>query len=80
MWLKENKLTLLWAILSVLLIVYMIVAFTITTRRAQESLCKGVDIVVHDQGGLKFVTVDDISHEIQNENNQYRQGPHRYTL
>lgn len=71
MWLKENKLTLLWAILSVLLIVYMIVAFTITTRRAQESLCKGVDIVVHDQGGLKFVTVDDISHEIRNENNQY---------
>ncbi|MBR5333043.1 MAG: hypothetical protein IKV32_07095 [Muribaculaceae bacterium] len=71
MWLKENKLTLLWAILSVLLIVYMVVAFTYTTRRAQESLCKGVDIVVHDQGGLEFVTVDDISHEIQNENGQF---------
>lgn len=66
-----DKKTLLWCILSVLLVIYMVVAFTITGNKAQQELCKGVDIDVHDDAGLKFVTVEDIVHEIGNENNKY---------
>ena len=66
-----NKKSLLWCILSVLLVVYMVIAFTITGNKAQQELCKGVDIDVHDDMGLEFVTVEDIVHEIGNENNKY---------
>ncbi len=66
-----NKKTILWCILSLLLVAYMVVAFVITDRRAKEELCKGVDIVVHDNARLNFVTVEDITHEIGNENNKF---------
>lgn len=66
-----DKKTLLWCILSVLLVIYMVVAFSITENKAQQELCKGVDIDVHDDVGLEFVTVEDITHEIGNENNKY---------
>lgn len=49
----------------------MIIMFPYTSRRAQESLCKGVDVVINDEVGLQFVTIEDVIHEIGNQNNQY---------
>lgn len=66
-----NKKNLLWGILSVMLVAYMVVAFIFTDNWAQNNLCTGVDIVINDPANIKFVTVEDITREIGNENNQY---------
>ena len=49
----------------------MIIMLPFTSRRAQESLCKGVDVVINNEDGLQFVTTEDIIHEIGNQNNQF---------
>ena len=66
-----NKKNLLWGILSFMLVAYMVVAFIFTDNWAQNNLCAGVDIVINDPTNIKFVTIEDITREIGNENNQY---------
>ena len=66
-----NKKTLLWCILSILLVGYITTITIISNDWAQRQLCAKVDIVVNDPANIKFVTVEDITREIGNEDNQY---------
>ncbi len=68
---QMNKKTLLWCILSIVLVAYLVVALSYTAHRAQNDLCAGVDIVVHDADGLGFITDEDISMMIGNEDNRF---------
>ena len=62
-----NKKNLLNIILSILLVIYMVVAFSFTAYITQNDYCRGVDIEINDPSNMKFITVDDILREIGNE-------------
>ncbi len=66
-----NKKNLLNIILSILLVIYMVVAFSFTAYIYQNDYCKGVDIEINDPTNMKFITVDDISREIGNEDSSF---------
>ena len=62
-----NKKNLLNIILSILLVVYMVVAFSFTAYIYQNDYCKGVDVKINNPSNMEFITVDDILREIGNE-------------
>lgn len=64
-----NKSTLLWCILSIVLIAYLIAITCYTSYRSQNDLCSKVDIVMNDNSNIKFVTAEDINMEIGNDDN-----------
>lgn len=64
-----NKNTLLWCILSIVLVAYLIAITCYTSYRSQKDLCSKVDIVLNDNSGIKFVTAEDINMEIGNDDN-----------
>ena len=66
-----NKKNLLNIILSILLVIYMVVAFGFTAYITQNDYCKGVDIEINDPSNMKFITVDDILREIGNEDSVF---------
>ena len=66
-----NKKNLLNIILSILLVIYMVVAFSFTAYITQNDYCKGVDIEINDPSNMKFITVDDILREIGNEDSVF---------
>lgn len=66
-----NKKTLLWCILSILLVAYLVVATIYSAHRSQTDLCKGVDIEVYDPDKLQFVTAEDINMLIGNDDNRF---------
>lgn len=70
-----NKNTLLWCILSIVLVAYLVVATCYSTYRAETDLCSKVDIVVNDPGKLRFVTAEDINLEIGNDDNCFLSKP-----
>lgn len=64
-----NKNTLLWCILSIVLVAYLIAITCYTSYRSQNDLCSEVDIVINDNSNIKFVTAEDINLEIGNDEN-----------
>lgn len=66
-----NKKTLLWCILSIVLVAYLVFATIYSVRRSQADLCKGVDIEVYDPGKLQFVTAEDINMILGNDDNRF---------
>lgn len=66
-----NKKTLLWCILSIVLVAYLVFATIYSVRRSQDDLCKGVDIEVYDPGKLQFVTAEDINMILGNDDNRF---------
>lgn len=51
------------------LVAYLVATGFYISYRSQNDRCKGVDIEINDQKGLKFVTKEDINLEIGNDNN-----------
>ena len=66
-----NKKNLLDIILSILLVAYMIVAFSFSSYLTQNDYCTGVDITIDDPSNINFITSEDITREIGNENNRF---------
>ncbi|MBO5272126.1 MAG: hypothetical protein J6B30_04860 [Muribaculaceae bacterium] len=70
-----NKKTLLWFILSIVLVAYLVIITCYTTYRAETDLCSKVEIVVNDPDKLRFVTAEDINLEIGNDDNCFLTKP-----
>lgn len=51
------------------LVAYLVTMGFYISHRSQNDLCKGVDIIINDRQGLKFVTAEDINLEIGNDDN-----------